>query len=165
MIEFSAVVEPMLMSESKAVVKEVKKISYPFGFWLTNLQSLLVMHDPGYVSERWHGTMLTFAVSAISIFVNVVFARDLPLIEGLVVIIHVFSWIGIVVTLWVVSPMGDARTVFTTFSDNGGWGNIGGSTLIGITTSILPFMGADAAVHMSEEVKDASRSIPLSMIW
>lgn len=124
-----------------------------------------MLNYPNYVSEPWHGTMLTLAVSAFSVFVNVVFARDLPFIEGLVVIIHCFAWIGIIVALWVVSPMGDAHTVFTTFSDNGGWGNIGGSTLIGITTSILPFMGADAAVHMSEEVKDASRSIPHSMIW
>ena len=29
----------------------------------------------------------------------------------------------------------------------------------------MPLLGADAAVHMSEEVQDASRSIPQSTLW
>lgn len=48
----------------------------------------------------------------------------------------------------------------TTFNDGGNWGSLGGSALIGIVSSLNPLMGADAAVHMSEEVKDAGRSVP-----
>lgn len=50
--------------------------------------------------------------------------------------------------------------VKTTFSDGGGWGSLGGSALVGISSGILPLLGADAAVHMSEEVKDAGRALP-----
>lgn len=131
----------------------------------TQIQGLLIINYPGYVYEAWHGTLLAIAVSLFSVMFNTVLARELPLTEGIVLVIHIFAFLGIVVTLWVVSPMADAKAVFTTFSDNGGWGSIGASTIIGITASILPLIGADAAVHMSEEVRDASKAIPMSMMW
>lgn len=99
----------------------------------TQIQGLIVLNYPDtYVYERWHGTLLTMAVAAFSIFFNTVLASKLPLIEGMVLIVHVFAFFGIIVTLWVLSPTTDPMTVFTKFSDDGGWGNLGGSTLIGI---------------------------------
>lgn len=110
--------------------------------------------------------------------------------------IHIFGFFGVIVTMWVLSPTGDPKTVFvcipvrpkvgrdarvllgslvvrqstgnsrrltevqTTFSDGGGWGSLGGAALVGISSGILPLVGADAAVHMSEEVKDAGRALP-----
>ncbi|KAH8646232.1 amino acid/polyamine transporter I [Xylariales sp. PMI_506] len=130
----------------------------------TQIQGLIVLNYPSYVYEAWHGTMLTIAVAAFAVVFNTVLASKLPLIEGIVLVIHVFGFFGIIVTLWVLSPRSDAATVFTQFSDGGGWGSLGGSTLIGITAGILPLLGADAAVHMSEELRDASRSLPRSMI-
>lgn len=50
------------------------------------------------------------------------------------------------------------------FSDGGGWGNFGISSLVGITGAISPFLGGDAAVHMSEEIRDAGRALPKAMI-
>lgn len=50
--------------------------------------------------------------------------------------------------------------VQTTFSNGGGWSSRGGSALVGISSGILPLLGADAAVHMSEEVQDAGRALP-----
>lgn len=131
----------------------------------TQIQALLVLNYPDYVYEAWHGTLLTVAVSSFALLFNTVLARELPLAEGIVLVMHIFSWLGIVVALWVVSPMADAKTVFTTFQDNGDWGNIGASTIIGITACMLPLIGADAAVHISEEVRDASKAIPMSMMW
>lgn len=34
-----------------------------------------------------------------------------------------------------------------------------------VTSGIFPLLGADSAVHMSEELRGASRMIPRSMIW
>lgn len=39
------------------------------------------------------------------------------------------------------------------------------STLVGLITPITAFLGADAAVHMAEELKDASRNLPRVMMW
>jgi amino acid transporter len=130
----------------------------------TQIQGLVVMNYPNYKPEAWHGTLLTIAVSAFSVLFNTVLARKLPLIESLVLIIHIFGFFGIMVTLWVLSPISDASTVFTEFFDGGGWGSKGGSALVGILAGILPLLGADAAVHMSEELRDAGRTLPRSMI-
>lgn len=131
----------------------------------TQIQGLIVLNNPNYTYEAWHGTLLTIAVAAFAVLFNTALAKHLPAVEGLILVIHVFSWVGIIVSLWVLAPMVDAKTVFTTFSDNGGWGSLGGSSLVGITASLMPLLGADAAVHMSEEVHNASRSIPQSMLW
>lgn len=31
--------------------------------------------------------------------------------------------------------------------------------------SVVPMLGADASVHMSEELKDAAYTLPRSMMW
>lgn len=79
--------------------------------------------------------------------------------------IHIWAFLAVIVTLWVLSPTADAKAVFTTFSDGGGWGIAGGSTMIGISAAVLTFFGGDAPVHMSEELKDASSTVPRAMIW
>ena len=86
----------------------------------TQIQGLIVLNNASYVYEVWHGTLLTIAVVAFAVVFNTVLAKHLPAIEGLVLVIHIFSWFGILVTLWVLAPMADAKTVFTTFSDSGG---------------------------------------------
>lgn len=69
-------------------------------------------------------------------------------------------------TLWVLAPVTrTAKEVFTQFNDGGGWGSLGGSALIGITGGIYPLIGGDAAVHMSEELRDASKTLPQCMVW
>ena len=39
------------------------------------------------------------------------------------------------------------------------------ATLVGIITPINAFLGADAAVHMAEELKNASKTLPQVMVW
>jgi choline transport protein len=131
----------------------------------TQIQGLIVLNYPGYVFQRWHGTLLTCAVASFSVFFNTFLAKKLPLVEGIVLIIHVFGFFAVVVTLWVLGPRGDAAEVFTTFTNFGGWNSNATSALVGILAVMIPLLGADAAVHMSEELKDASKQIPRTMIW
>ncbi|CAN8105079.1 unnamed protein product [Discula destructiva] len=130
----------------------------------TQIQALIVLNYPSYVYEAWHGTLLTIAATASTVLFNTFLVRKLPLIEGILVVIHIFGFFGVIVTLWVLSPTGDPKTVFTTFSNGGGWSSLGGSALVGISSGILPLVGADAAVHMSEEVQDAGRALPRSIL-
>lgn len=82
----------------------------------TTIQGLVVINYPGYVYENWHGTLIAIAVALFSVLFNTVLARKLPLIEGVVLIIHIFAFIGILVTLWVLSPLTDPKKVFTEFT-------------------------------------------------
>ena len=77
---------------------------------------------------------------------------------------HIFGFFAILIPLRVMGPKGNAAEVFTTFNDYGCWGDYGGSALVGIFAVILPLLGADAAVHMSEGLRDASRVLPRAMI-
>lgn len=49
----------------------------------TIIQGLLVLNDPTYVYERWHGTLLAIAIVCFSIIFNTVLASRLPLIGKL----------------------------------------------------------------------------------
>ena len=106
-----------------------------------------------------------FAVSAFSVFFNTFLAKKLPLIEGIVLVVHIFGFFGILVPLWVLGPRSDAKTVFTQFNNYGGWSSNGTSAFVGLLAAMIPLLGADAAVHMSEELRDASKILPRSMIW
>ncbi|KAI3392041.1 hypothetical protein diail_6315 [Diaporthe ilicicola] len=130
----------------------------------TMIQGLIALNHPDtYITEGWHGTLLTIAVAAFAVFFNTFLARHLPIIETGLLAIHFLAFIGIIATLWAMSPISDA-SVFTQFNDGGGWNSLGVSTLAGITSGILPLLGADAAAHMSEELQRASKTIPRSMI-
>lgn len=115
----------------------------------TQIQGLLVLNYPNYNYESYHGTLLMIGIGLFAVFFNTVMARKLPLIEGLILIIHIGAFIGIIVTLWVLAPRRDAAFVFSQFN-NDGWSSLGLSSLAGATAAISPFLGADGAVHMAE---------------
>lgn len=115
----------------------------------TMIQGLIALNHPDtYVPEGWHGTLFTIAIAAFAVFFNTFLARHLPIIESGLLAIHFGAFVGILVTLWTMSPHISNATVFTQFNDGGGWNSFGVSTLAGITSGILPLLGADAAAHM-----------------
>ncbi|KAK5693881.1 hypothetical protein LTR17_024947 [Elasticomyces elasticus] len=92
-----------------------------------------------------------------------VVTRKFPILEGIMLTIHWAAWIAIVVTLWVTSPRGKASEVLFTFTNGGGWPSAGVATLAGILSAWSVFVGYDSSVHMTENAKDASKTIPFSM--
>ena len=131
----------------------------------SQIQSLLVLNDASYIFERWHGTLLIIAISFFAIIFNTYLAKRLPLVEGVILILHICGFFAILIPLWVLAPRNAAEAVFTEFTDGGNWGNIGLSCLIGMLSPVFSFIGPDSATHMSEEIKDASRTLPLAMMW
>ncbi|KAH8725675.1 amino acid permease-domain-containing protein [Phaeosphaeriaceae sp. PMI808] len=129
------------------------------------IQGLIILNNPNYVPERWHGTLLIVAVATFSIIFNTLLARKLPLIEGIVLVLHIFGFFAIFITMWVLGPRSKASDVFGSFQDNAGWGSVGLSCLIGQLGPVFSLLGSDAATHMSEELRDASYTLPRAMIW
>ncbi|RAH58026.1 amino acid permease [Aspergillus piperis CBS 112811] len=130
----------------------------------TIIQGLIVLNHPNYEFERWHGTLLVIAITAFSILFNTFLAKNLPMVEGLILIIHVVGLFAIIIPLWVLAPRNSAKAVFTEFYDGGGWGSPGTATLVGLSTTITSMIGYDCSVHMSEEIKDASETLPKAMM-
>lgn len=130
----------------------------------TEIQGLIVLNHPDYVPHRWHGTLIAIALVFFSLVINTILARHLPSIEGVILLLHIFGFVAILVPLWVLAPRSSARDVFTTFNDGGDWHSTGLATLVGILSPQLALIGPDAAVHMAEEVRSASKTIPRIMI-
>jgi amino acid transporter len=62
--------------------------------------------------------------------------------------------------MWTMGPREPAGVVFTNFQDGNGWGSLGLATLIGMIGPTTTYLGADSAVHLAEELKDASYILP-----
>ncbi|KAJ9603546.1 hypothetical protein H2200_011732 [Cladophialophora chaetospira] len=131
----------------------------------TEIQGLIVLNNDSYIYERWHGTLLTIAIVLFVAFFNTFLAKHLPLVEGMVLCLHLGGFICILVPLWVLGPRGNSHQIWTQFEDGGGWGSTGLATLVGIITPTTAFLGADAAAHMSEELRNASKTLPRVMLW
>lgn len=126
--------------------------------------SLIVLVNPDHIIQGWHLSLLTIATAIFCIAFNTLLVRRLPLLQFFALGLHVLGFFVILIVLWVMGPRGDAKTVFTDFEDNSGWGSIGLATLVGILGPLNTLGGADAVVHVGEEMRDASRTLPLTMV-
>ncbi|GAM43388.1 hypothetical protein TCE0_050f18159 [Talaromyces pinophilus] len=125
------------------------------------LQGLVVLDYPTYVPTRWQGTLLTWAVALVSTFVNAVIPSMLPRIEIGTVVFHVAGFVVIIALLWHYTPSyHNADFVFRTSLNEGGWPTQGLSYCVGFLGNVATFVGADASVHLAEEVSDAATTIP-----
>ena len=75
---------------------------------------------------------MIIAVAAVAILFNTFFAKKLPLIEGIILIIHVFGFFGILIPLWALAPRQPAQAVFTEFTNAYGWPSQSVACLVGI---------------------------------
>ena len=112
------------------------------------VQGIVILNNPNYVPQPWHGTLMIIAVCTVCILFNTFFAKKLPLIEGLILIIHVFGFFAILIPLWALSPINPAEEVFTKFENQYGWPTQGLALLVGMVGPIYSLLGPDSAVHM-----------------
>jgi choline transport protein len=124
-----------------------------------------VLNDASYIPERWHCTLLIIAIATFSIIFNTLLARKLPLLEGIILVLHLFGFFAILITMWVLGPRNKASDVFGSFEDNAGWGSVSLSCLVGQLAPMFSLLGADAAAHLSEELRDAAYILPRAMVW
>ncbi|MCJ1246644.1 hypothetical protein MMC30_003853 [Trapelia coarctata] len=128
------------------------------------IQGLIVLNNPDYVYAQWHGTLLAWAVLIVTVFINTVVGSLLPKIEGAFLILHVFGFVSILIVLAYMAPHGSPSDVFGTFINGGGWPTQGVSFMVGLLGVSFAFVGADAAVHMSEEIQNAALNVPRSIM-
>jgi choline transport protein len=117
------------------------------------------------VPQPWHSTLFAIAAVSVGCIFNTFFARKLPLIETLMLVLHILGFFAILIPLWVLAPKAPSSEVWSGLQNNAGWSSLGLSFLVGITSPVNALLGSDAVVHMAEEVRDASRTLPLAMVW
>ena len=129
----------------------------------TIIQGLLVLNNPNYNAQRWQGTLLLYAVVLVAMFFNTYLAKHLPKVEGLGLIVHVVGFFAILITLTYLAPHGNAHDVFIKYLSLGGYSD-GTAFFVGLITTVFAFVGADGAIHMCEEIKNASTVVPQSLL-
>lgn len=78
---------------------------------------------------------MTIAIGVLATLMNTVGAKRLPLLEGIILFLHVFGFFAILVPLWVLAPKAPAREVFGSFSNFGGWPTLGTAIMVGQLTA------------------------------
>lgn len=101
-----------------------------------------------YTPQGWHGSLLVIGVASVAIIFNTFLAQKLPLIEGVILILHVCGFFAVLIPLWVLAPINSAEKVFETIEDRGGWGNNGLACLVGLTAPIYALIGMAEFSHI-----------------
>ncbi|KAK2471405.1 hypothetical protein H9L39_17636 [Fusarium oxysporum f. sp. albedinis] len=127
-------------------------------------QALVMVNDSSYVPQRWQGMLFYWAILIYALVMNIWGHRLLPFTNTVSGIIHVVGFVAVVIVLGVMSPKNSAEFVFTEVTNYSGWSNEGVSWLLGLLSTVYPFLGYDAACHLAEEMAHASRNVPLAMI-
>lgn len=114
----------------------------------TVIQGLIALNVQDYVWHAYHGTLLSIAAIVFSIVFNTALAFKLPLIEGVVLVLHLAGLFAIIIPLWVMGPRANAHDALLVFTNFGGWSSNGLSAMIGLTTPLSVLIGYDCSVHM-----------------
>ena len=122
----------------------------------TSIQGVVILTCPTYSPQSWHGTLMAWAVAVFALSINDLVSSIPAKIETLLLILHVVGFVAILTPLVYLAPHSSPQQVFTVFTNAGEWPTQGLSFFVGLTGLVFAFLGTDGAIHMSEEVKNAS---------
>ena len=111
-------------------------------------QGLIILDNDSYQPKKWQGTLLCWAVLAVAIFINTVVSGLLPMIEGIILVLHILGFVAIIVPLVYLSPHGSAASVFKTVLNEGGWPTQGLSYCVGFIGNVATFVGMHKVYDM-----------------
>jgi choline transport protein len=102
----------------------------------TLIQSQIQINYPDYTPTNWQGTLFVFAVTLIVWVLNVYCSRAMPMIQNMMLIVHVGGFLAIMIIFWTLAPHNTSKVVFTQFTDGGGWQTMGLSLMVGQISAI-----------------------------
>lgn len=128
----------------------------------TQIEAMVMVTRPDFLFGNWQYVLLMLAFIGITILANTWGAKALPMLETVSLIGHVAGFFIVLIPLWVLCPKKSPSEVFTSFEWSGGW-SPGPGYLISQITVIYSCLGSDSVVHISEEVENASITVPRCM--
>jgi choline transport protein len=78
--------------------------------------------------------------------------------------LYAAAFLAVLIALLVLGNRTGAREVFTHFEDTNGWSSIGTACFVGAQMPVLLLTGSDAAAHLTEETRSASRTVPKAIV-
>lgn len=130
----------------------------------TLIQASAIVMYPDYAPTKWQGTLMVIAIALLVWVMNVYGTRGMPMFQNIMLVVHVFGFLTMIIVFWVLSPRNTAEVTFTQFTNSGGWSSTGLALMVGQLSAIYACICSDSAAHMSEEIKDAGKTVPKAMI-
>lgn len=129
-----------------------------------SILDVVTLWNEGYEIQAWHTYLLHILLCVIAFLAT---SRFPGAIGRLGVTILVLSIVGFVASLITLLTVKDATQstdfVFRDYRNVSGWSD-GWAIFIGITGCLWAYSGVDAATHVSEEVPNPSRNVPIAII-
>lgn len=79
---------------------------------------------------------MVVAVTIVVWYLNIWGSRAMPLMQNLMLVVHVLGFLAIIIVFWVLAPRNTAKVTFTQFTNDGGWDSMGLSLMIGQISAI-----------------------------
>lgn len=116
----------------------------------TLLQGIIaVAPSSTYVPRNWHTVLLMWAFSVFAAAMNSISGRALARLEGVILVLHLAGFFGVLIPLVYFAPKNDASFVFLTFLNEGAWPTQTLAFFVAFPTVATALLGADCAVHLS----------------
>ena len=117
--------------------------------YFLQIQGLITLNNSNYSPQPWHGTLLVIAVVTFAILFNTSVAKQLPMVQIVILILHIVGLFAIAIPLLVMAPSHNTgRVALLDFFNGGNWSTVGLATMIGLLTPLGSMLGFDCAVHM-----------------
>jgi choline transport protein len=85
------------------------------------IQAMAALNYPDYDAQRYHATLILWAVIVASVLFNTTLARLLPWVEGSILICHCLGFIVVLVPIVYFGPHVPAKDVWNQFVSSGGY--------------------------------------------
>jgi choline transport protein len=105
------------------------------------IQGLAIVNNPDYVPQRWHLTLIIFAMLIFQALMNMFAFWLIPWVELLAGILHVLLFFVFLVVMVALAPRHTADWVFLNTEANSGWTNNFVAWNIGLLTPTWGFVG------------------------
>jgi choline transport protein len=99
------------------------------------------LNNPDYVLERWHTTLVMWAITLLSYAQQIWAIKFFPILSVFTGALHVIMFLVIFIVLLVLGRNADANFVFTGFVNETGWESNGVAWFIGLLPCIWCFVG------------------------
>ncbi|KIY02165.1 uncharacterized protein Z520_02303 [Fonsecaea multimorphosa CBS 102226] len=128
------------------------------------IMALVAALNPGFETKQWHVFLIYQAMALFVLFNNLFLLKKAPWTHniGFALTLSLFL-AGFVALLVRASPKAPSSFVWATFINYTGWSD-GVCFITGLSTSCFMYIGLDASMHIAEECKEPSRTVPLAMI-
>ena len=128
------------------------------------IQGVSFMGNNSYVPQAYQATLICWAALLLALTINLIGGKLLPRAETVLLVVHLLGFFAILIPLVYMSEHNSKETVFLTFTNGGDFPSMGLSWFIGMSYLAFGFGGADGAVHMAEEIANASVVIPRALM-